>query len=193
MADNTYSRGKIYMIESASTGLIYYGSTCNELYKRIGMHRNDYKRFQAGKYRRTTSFDVLQHPDARILLVEAFPCANKQELNAREAHYIRNNDCVNKNIPGRTDVEYYQENKEEILEKMKQYRQENKEMIMEKRKKLKHCETCSCSVRSVGFSVHRKTKKHITNTSNQPLPGVPPGASDGEGTKTPTMRVTNDQ
>lgn len=153
MADNTYSRGKVYMIESASAGLIYYGSTCNDLYKRMGTHRSDYKRFQAGKNAKSyTSFGVLAHSDARIILVEAFPCANKQELNAREAHYIRNNDCVNKVIPNRTKAEHFQDNKANI---------------MEKRGQPKHCQTCNCSVRYDEFSKHRKTKKHIANSASQ--------------------------
>lgn len=165
MADNKYSRGKVYMIESASAGLIYYGSTCNDLYKRMGTHRSDYKRFQAGKYHRITSFDVLQHPDARIILVEAFPCSNKQELTAREAYYIRNNECVNKVIPGRSKAERYQENKEEILEWQKLYWQDNKANILEKKKRPKHCETCNCSVRHDAFLKHTKSKKHIASAA----------------------------
>lgn len=150
MVDNTYSRGKIYMIESASAGLVYYGSTCNDLYKRMGKHRSDYKQFQTGKCRRFTSYSVLAHPDARIILVEAFPCSNKQELTAREAHYIRINNCVNKVIPDRTNAEYYQDNKESIDEKQKQP---------------KHCQTCNCSVRYDKFSRHTKTKKHMANSA----------------------------
>jgi len=181
MADNKYSRGKIYMIESASAGLIYYGSTCNELYKRMGMHRVHYKNFQSGKSRRITSFDVLIHPDARIILVESFPCGNKQELNAREAHYIRNNDCVNKCIPGRTGAERYQNNKAEIIERVKQHYQDNKANIQEKKKqyyqdnkasiseqgkRLRHCQTCNRSIRYDMFSRHTKTKKHVASTSD---------------------------
>ena len=180
MNDNTYSRGKVYMIESASAGLVYYGSTCNDLYKRMGMHRSDYRKFQAGKYHRVTSFDVLANPDARIILVETFPCSNKQELTAREAWYIRNNNCVNKVIPDRKYKEwkednkekmcdywkqYNQENKEEILERMKQYRQDNKESIDERQKQPKHCQTCNCSVRYDTFSRHTKTKKHVANSA----------------------------
>ena len=170
MADNKYSRGKVYMIESASAGLVYYGSTCNDLYKRMGLHRSHYKRFQIVKKNMKyfyTSFGVLAHPDARIILVEAFPCANKQELNAREAHYIRSNNCVNKVIPDRTRAEYLQDNKEAIDEKQKQYRQDNKEEISEKKKQPKHCETCNYSVRNDTFRRHCKSKKHIANSASQ--------------------------
>ena len=162
MADNTYSRGKIYMIESASAGLVYYGSTCNDLYKRMGMHRTMLKRFQTVENAKSyTSFGVLAHPDARIILVEPFPCANKQELTAREAYYIRNNECVNKVIPGRSKAERYQENKEEILEWQKLYWQDNKANILEKKKRPKHCETCNCSVRHDAFLKHTKSKKTV--------------------------------
>ena len=38
--DNKYSRGKIYKIISPShPELVYYGSTCNDLYKRLHQHK----------------------------------------------------------------------------------------------------------------------------------------------------------
>jgi GIY-YIG catalytic domain len=162
---NKYAQAKIYKIESVLGGLVYYGSTRNDLYTRMGMHKGDHKKFQAGKHRRITAFDVLVHPDARILLVEAFPCSNKQELTAREAWYIRNNDCVNKVIPGRTHREY---------------RQENKRMITEKKKQPKHCETCNCWVGAGVFYIHRRSQKHIANSASIVSGGGEPDTSDNQ-------------
>jgi hypothetical protein len=41
------------------------------------------------------------------------------ELDKREGEYIRNNNCINRCIAGRTQKEYYEENKEKILEQRK--------------------------------------------------------------------------
>jgi len=157
------------MIESAAAGLVYYGSTVNELYKRFNQHRIGVRRFQEGKNNYITSFEVMEHSDSRILLVEAFPCANKQELTAREAWHIRNNPCVNKRIPGRTNHEYhllhYQENKEATLNQCKKYYAENRAIICEKAKKPKECAACGISMNTSSFPGHKKTKKHMANAT----------------------------
>ena len=88
--------------------------------------------------------------DAVILLVELFPCNSEDEARAREAHYILNNECVNRNIPNRTHKEsyknwleknndchkeYYETNKEEYKKNVKEYNEANKEKIAEYKKK----------------------------------------------------------
>ena len=49
-----------------------------------------------------------------------------------ENDYIRNYNCVNKNIPNRTIQEYRIDNKEQIRAKEKEYYQNNKEKINQK-------------------------------------------------------------
>ena len=44
-----------------------------------------------------------------IILVESYPCENKNELHSRERYYIENNNCVNKIIPTRTSKEFKKE------------------------------------------------------------------------------------
>jgi len=127
---NRYANGKIYMIESASAGLVYYGSTCLPLHKRFFAHKQNYGYFQKGKYHYVTSFKILDHEDNKIVLVEEFPCENKQQLLAREAYYIRTQNCVNKCVPNRTQEEHYEDNKE----KRKQYREDHQENINEYQK-----------------------------------------------------------
>ena len=86
--ENCYQYGKIYKIESLIGGLVYYGATCDRLAKRLSRHKRPDNK--------TRSKLVLQYEDAKISLVEEFPCANKDELFARENHYIYNNPCVNR-------------------------------------------------------------------------------------------------
>ena len=70
------------------------------------------------------SFDMLQ--------VEEFKHDTKQELRARERHWIEQlKATLNIQIPTRTLAEWYQDNRENIAEWNKQYRQDNKEYIVE--------------------------------------------------------------
>jgi len=127
-----YQNGKIYMIESLQGDCRYYGSTTQTLSIRLGKHKTDIK---TKPHKNITSREVLKYQDAKILLVELYPCNSKMELEAREAFYIRNNECVNKKIPQRTSKEYkklyYQENKEEILKKCDEYRETHKDQQKE--------------------------------------------------------------
>jgi hypothetical protein len=130
-----YTKGKIYKIECYTTGLVYIGSTIQSLIQRLQSHRWDYNRYLNGKIHFITSFDVLENDNYNIVLLEEYPCENKEQLHAKEAEYIRNNECVNKRIPNRSWKERYSNNKEQILERQKQYYTNNKEQISERQKK----------------------------------------------------------
>ena len=130
-----YANGKIYTIRSYQTDKFYIGSTTQKLSKRLVGHRTTYKRWKNGKNEyRISSFDMLQCDDYYIELLEEFPCTNKMELNRREGFHIRENKatCVNCNIAGRTDKEYYEDNKEKLAKQNYKYRQNNKETISER-------------------------------------------------------------
>jgi hypothetical protein len=81
-------------------------------------------------------FDEYGLENCKIELVELFPCTCKAELEAREGFYIKNNECVNRITVGRTQKEYYEENKEKILELDKQYKKDNKERISKNEKRI---------------------------------------------------------
>jgi len=121
-----YSNSKIYKIVCNQTGLTYYGSTTQPLYKRKHQHEKAYERFLEGKtgphYK---SFEVLQGKDYEIILVEELQCENKEQLLRQERFHIENNECVNKNIPTRTQKEYRDENKES----MKEWRIDNEDVV----------------------------------------------------------------
>jgi hypothetical protein len=125
---NKYNNGKVYRIWSPSrTDLVYYGSTVNDLAKRLYHHKDKYKRHKEGKFHSLTSFNIFdQCSDYRIELVESFACNNRNELTAREGFYIRTNECVNKCIAGRTHKEWCQDNRDKRLKQMKQYNQAHK-------------------------------------------------------------------
>ena len=153
-----YSKGKIYKITCNETEKIYIGSTTQSLTKRFKQHKNNHTSWKNGKYHYTTIFKLFDEygkENCNIELIENYPCDNNKELELREAYYIRNNNCYNKYIPGRTLKEYKEVNKEKIKEEMKKYRENNKEKIKEKI-------TCNCGGNYTYShkARHFKSKKH---------------------------------
>jgi hypothetical protein len=79
--------------------------------------------------------DLSLTEDIRIELICECPCDNKEQLNAFEGKYIRQykeeygEKCVNKKITGRTDKQYYEDNKDKRLQQQKEYNQKNKDKI----------------------------------------------------------------
>lgn len=128
-----YKNGKIYAIRSHQTDKIYIGSTVDTLSRRMTGHRSNYKQYRNknNKYSFISSFNILEFDDAYIELLENCSCNSKEELLKREGELIRKTTCVNKNIPDRTQKEWYQDNKE----KLNEYRKINKEKIAIRRKK----------------------------------------------------------
>jgi hypothetical protein len=113
-----YQNGKIYKLWSPQGEEIYIGSTTQSLVVRKAEH----KRLDC-----CSKILFEKYDDVRIELIEEYPCKNKSQLNRQEGHHIRNNECVNKNIAGRTTTEYYEDNKEHILEKQKEYQFKHKD------------------------------------------------------------------
>ena len=125
-----YQKAKIYKISSPSNNLVYYGSTTQSLSQRLAGHNADYK-----KDKTNSSKFILECEDYKIELIENYPCNNREQLMKKEGEYIKNNDCVNKVISGRTDKEYYEDNKDKINERNKQYKINNKDKLKEVNKK----------------------------------------------------------
>ena len=132
-----YQDGKIYKIVCNITDECYIGSTTEPtLARRLAGHVSTFKSWKnTGKGGNVTSYDIIDRGDYKIYLIENFPCNSRDELTAREGKIIRDYkiicDCVNRCIAGRTDKEYYQDNKDTIKNNVKQYKQDNKEKIKE--------------------------------------------------------------
>lgn len=138
-----YGNGKVYKIEPIvehEEGDIYIGSTTKKyLSQRMDSHRSQYNGWKKENvtYKMTTSFFLFEKygvDNCHILLLEEVDCNSKDELMAREGHYIRTLKCVNKIIPGRTAQEYYQTHKEEKLQYGKEYRATNRDTLIAKDK-----------------------------------------------------------
>ena len=114
--------------------------------------------------------------------MELFSCNSKEELHKREGEFIRENECVNKFIPGRTQAEYAREHrpeaaarmqkfrsnlsaekKEAIRQKQKESREQNKDEISAKRMMKVLCPVCGISVCYASIARHEQTIKHMIN------------------------------
>ena len=134
-----YSKTKIYKIESHLGDKIYVGSTAREyLSQRFQGHKNAYKRWKEKKDERTmTSFILFEEygiENCKIVLIETYPCNNKDEKNAREGHFIKELNCVNKIIVGRSLKQYRDDNKEKYQTYFKDLYQEKREERLAKQK-----------------------------------------------------------
>ena len=167
---NKYDNAKIYKITSSKTNEIYIGSTILSLNKRFSNHKQNYKRWLKGQMNKITSIDLLQYDDCKIELIKNFPCENRKQLSKEEGKYIRENNCVNICVPGRTkkesDKAYREANKEKISEKKKEYREANKEKIREKQLEKFNC-PCGGKYTYSHKAEHLKSKKHLNFIANQ--------------------------
>jgi len=153
MEVNRYHNGKIYIIRSPQTDNVYIGSTCGPLSKRLHKHKNHYKRYLEGKHNYVSSYEIVQYDDAYIELVEDFKCERKEQLLKREGEITRATpNTINRCIAGRT--------REQILQYQSEYYQQNREMI------LQQCAqpyTCYCgTILTYNHKArHERSKKHI--------------------------------
>lgn len=133
---NKFDEGKIYKITDHEDREVYIGSTCASLTKRMEKHRGHYRAYLKGKSRYMMSFylfDTYGLENCRIKLVENFCCNTKAELLLREAHHIKETNCVNKNIPFKNmsyrekRTENYFKNKQQIQAYKKEWYERTKE------------------------------------------------------------------
>ena len=189
-----YSNGRIYFVEPIcehEDNEMYYGSTLQKLCKRMDFHRSSYKSWKNGKSTKVMCYELFEKyglENCKIYLVELYPCKSREELESREGYYIRNYNCVNKCIPGRTFKEWYNDNRDKQQENQKEYYNNNKEKIDKNQKeyynnnkekfreyynnnkdKINETYECKCGGKYTHQhkSVHFKTKKHIQYTEQQ--------------------------
>ena len=117
---NKYHNGKIYQITDIAYTKCYIGSTTEGLSLRMTRHRAGYKTFLNSGKKLISSFKLFNEygiENCKIELIEYFKCDSLAELRKREGEVIKNTECVNKLVAGRTQKEYHDANKEKIYEK----------------------------------------------------------------------------
>ena len=101
-----------YKITSPNTPKVYVGSTVKPLEERLLRHTLDYVNYNNGYGNRTTSHEILIFNNYSIHLLESALCLTKDDRNNIERKHILNTpNHVNIKLPGRTQKQYYQDNK----------------------------------------------------------------------------------
>ena len=142
-----YKNAKIYRIVSDSQKQTYYGSTCSPLTKRIHTFKAEYSTHKDDKTYQPTYFKILQYPDAKIILVESYPCSNKEELLKKEREYIEQNECINKDISDIPERKPRRQNKERTVDNTYT------------------CESCNIELSKLSITKHQASKKHLNNAN----------------------------
>lgn len=123
--------GFIYQIISPKTDKVYVGSTFIDIKKRLQGHESHYKSWKIGNHNYITAFDILETGDYFVQLLDYKHVNCRDELQKLEGYWIRNTNCVNKAIAGRDYKEYYNDNKNLMISRMKIYSEKNKEHLVE--------------------------------------------------------------
>ena len=170
-----YQDGKIYKIYNTINDDIYIGSTTQKLCERMRNHRNDHKSKLHFNFPIYKAFREHGVENFFIELIEKCPCNDKDELRKTEGNYIRLlKPSLNVRIDGRSVKEYYNDNRDILLQKQREYNEVNKERIAIRKKEYNEvnkdrdailraekikCE-CGCIVARGNLAPHRRTKKH---------------------------------
>ena len=153
-----YSKGKVYKIVDYTNNNQYIGSTCEPiLARRLAGHVGKYRSYLNGKGNNVTSFEIIKNGNYNIVLIEEYPCETKDQLLAREGHYIETMDCINKYKAGALNelgIKKYRK-QPHIIEYQKKYHIKNIEKINKKN-------NCVCGGKHtyVNRAKHLKTPKH---------------------------------
>jgi hypothetical protein len=164
---------RVYKLTSTKTTDVYIGSTRSTLAKRSAKHKNDFKRFATGKREGYVSFFKLysEGPEhVRIELVEETDDA------AREGYHIQNTpNCINERIAGRTQRQYYLDNKAREDARVNQWKKDNPEKAIAIKQryyeKVKVKEQCECGMQ---YMLKHK-KRHLESKGHRDrMNGVQP-------------------
>ena len=119
--------------DKTNPDLVYYGSselsTLDDRMKHHLQNFNNWKNNNNNGY--CSSYKILELNNYKAEMIKIVFFTIKWELREQERKLIENNECVNHNIPNRTNAEYYQANREQLKEINKEWREANKEHIKE--------------------------------------------------------------
>lgn len=175
-----YENGMVYKIRSEKANLDYYGSTKHSKEYRLEKHYAQKRHYELTGLGYCSAFEVLDHDDAQIHIVEYYPCNSKKELVARESYYQLNFDCVNIRKEGRTRQRYYLDNidrfsqlhkiyynnnKDKIMNRVKQYYNDNRDELKEYKKLVFTCD-CGLDYTLVNKARHCKSQRHLELVNN---------------------------
>ena len=174
-----YQIGHVYKILcTVNSEFVYIGSTFLKLNARWDNHKYKYNKYLKGGINNMSTYkyyDKYGIQFFRIVLIKSYKVCRESQTDYRHLRAfeqlwinktkrsINYNNAFNplakldKNI---YQNKYYENNKEEISEKMKEWRKKNKEKINKREREKITCE-CGTIITRSNLSTHKKTKKHI--------------------------------
>ena len=174
--------GFIYKITSSHDKRVYVGKSKTTSDIRFDKHKKDYKGWCKGKQiNYITSFELMKYDDCIMIVLEND--ISDDMLSQREGYWYTQFDCVNSQVPNRTLKEWYQDNRDKMLEYKRQYRINNQDEILEYNKQYYQnnqekianynsqkitCE-CGCISSRGKITRHKRSKKHKQIMDNQTL------------------------
>jgi group I intron endonuclease len=176
-----YENSKIYKLVNNIDDKIYIGSTVARLSKRKGQHKE--KSIKCPDRKVYKHINQVGWGNVDIVLIEKYPCKDKEELHARERYFIEELKAeLNNNKPLQTIEEYREINKEKFKkydkeryigerkeyakQKAKESYEKNKDKINERRREKINCE-CGGKYSISVKARHMKTKKHLKYIESQ--------------------------
>ena len=94
---------------------MYVGSTCQPLSKIMHEHKSKSRcNKNCGDNKFYQAMREIGLDKCYIELIETYPCKSKEELRAREGHYIREKDTLNQKVAGRS-LKYWVDSNNEYL------------------------------------------------------------------------------
>jgi len=152
-----YKNGKIYKLVNDVNDIIYIGSTTQPLYKRFDWHKRRSRNESGKKVKLYRAISEIGIDHFKIVLIEEYPCENRQQLFARETEMIIRFDSIkngynmiksyvsdeeyaewlkkykisNKDYFSSIAKEHHKNNREILLSKMKEYYINNREKKLE--------------------------------------------------------------
>jgi len=117
--DNPYNDCKVYMLYVDGLDEVYIGSTTKTLEKRLRDHLSCY--FNGYEYKCTSNKLFESGKVVKIKLLEDCCFNTRAELRECEKKHInKNENCVNIVIPGRTQQEYRETNRDIINQRQRE-------------------------------------------------------------------------
>ena len=133
--------GRVYIIESPSTNMIYIGSTCRTINQRHREHHAKYNLFLKKQYRYTTSFQIISYADNSCRELEAI---------------ILNDDEIDLTRLKQLERKYIDEYQDRAVNKVKPNHKNT----------LSRCE-CGGYHSKSSLWLHKRTKRHISYLEKQ--------------------------
>lgn len=161
---NEFQFGKIYKIVNNVNDDFYVGSTVTTLALRMSRHRASAK--TQTHLKMFKAFGEIGVNNFSIELIEDFSCDTKQELRAREDHFIR---LLKPNYNSVNAVFNKEKRKEYMTDYLPKYIEKNREEISEYKKKWKednkyvYCEVCDLQICKDGKARHERRSIHQGN------------------------------